>query len=114
MGVHCAGALSSRFHPTLTGSWLSSTVPRLATPSRARHGSWAMPRVFVFLPGILLLAGAGCARKPQAGVPLTAPKPVVTMAAAAAVVTPRVEPGNEVTLPDDFPVVGVVVDGQAR
>ena len=74
-----------------------------------------MTRLCAFFLAVALLPASGCAGKsPPTGATLASPKQVVTMAGAAAVVTPRVDPGDEVKLPDNFPVVGVVVEGRAR
>jgi hypothetical protein len=78
-----------------------------------------MPRLLLLVIG-LALAGAGCAKPPEP--PRTAHVPdamlMMRMTAAPEVVPPIRKPPvkvpSEVTLPDDFPVVGVVAGGKAR
>jgi hypothetical protein len=63
--------------------------------------------------GVLALAGEGCGKARRAS-PAPMEGPMATPWVAPGIRQPPVKPASEVTLPDDTPVVGVVVAGKSR
>jgi hypothetical protein len=75
-----------------------------------------MPRCSCLLLIVAVLACEGCARKPKYTTPIMpgGKMMMATPGLASPVVTPSVKRAEEVDLPDELPVVGVVVGGKSR
>ncbi len=73
-----------------------------------------MPRGLLLLIGVLALVGPSCGKRPKPVTSYSGARMMATPGIALPVVTPPVQKADAVNLPDDLPVVGVVVNGRAR